>query len=564
MRAHDYSAGGKPPCAWDDPAARNELVTGLVTDALAVLERLEGVDLDEDQAQLVALLALVAGQDVEPDPDRGEGSWRIARKVAKDRVISTVDPETRHMHKSRSNYRDGYKAHIAVEPDTGIITGVDLTPANSGDGPTGVALLAGEEPGLDVLADSAYGSGQVRHDLGTAGHTAVIKPWPLARNPKLGTDQFARDDFTIDYRHGVTCPEGHRSSPAAPPASVPVAGRRSSGAAPRGRRQTFKVTDHDQLLAAARADWHEGIGIEDYRRHRPMVERSLAWLVANNHRRVRYRGSIATASPAQRSTSDGSRPPPRTNRLGHQGQLTLSTLTLVRPLPGPTTDPRSDLLSSLRRATLSRPERSSGFSAHGSAPSRPAPGWVTGVRCAGERRCRRRPCLRRPAARRGPGTAHQRTASGGSTPVNHTRTGSATSNPHDGRPTTATTRRARPEQARLRAVTARSTGASATTAAPARRPGDEHGRARAAALGSWEADHGAIGTASASAGTSGHDPPHPPPPTTTPLPPPRRDQPPSHARHRMRDRRLPSVAIRRPTVRLDERRQALQSPGSQA
>lgn len=59
------------------------------------------------------------------------------------------------MHKSRSSYRDGYKAHIAVEPDTGLITACDLTPANEGDGPTGIALLAAEEAGLDVLADSA-------------------------------------------------------------------------------------------------------------------------------------------------------------------------------------------------------------------------------------------------------------------------------------------------------------------------------------------------------------------------------------------------------------------------
>lgn len=208
--AHDYAAGGRPACAWDDPVARDELVTGLVTDALAILQGLEGMTLDEDQTQLVALLALVAGQDVEPDPDRGEGAWRIARKVAPDRVISTVDPEARHMHKSRSVYRDGYKAHVAVEPDTGIITAWDLTPANTGDGPTGVTLLADEEPGLEVLADSAYGSGPVRHDLDNTGHTAVIKPWPLARNPRLGADQFGRDDFSVDYQNRtVTCPEGN-------------------------------------------------------------------------------------------------------------------------------------------------------------------------------------------------------------------------------------------------------------------------------------------------------------------------------------------------------------------
>src|SRR6188472_253794 len=291
--AHDYDQPGKPACAWDDPAARDDLVSGLVRDAQAILDALDGVELDDDHQQLVALLALVAGQDVEPGDT--PGSWRIARNVARDRVISTVDPETRHMHKSRANYRDGYKAHLAVEPETGIITGVELTPANAGDGPAGVALLDDDTDGLDVLADSAYGSGPVRADLAAAGHTAVIKPWPTARNPYLDDDQFSRDDYQIDYTsRTVTCPNG---------LTVPIAaggtanfGARCVGCPLRSRctasasGKTFTVTEHDQLLATARSQWRAGIGIDDYQQWRPMVERSIAWLVADNHRRVRYRG----------------------------------------------------------------------------------------------------------------------------------------------------------------------------------------------------------------------------------------------------------------------------------
>lgn len=295
VNAHDYDAGGKPACAWDDPQARNDLVTALVNDALAVLDAVDGVDLDAGDEQLVALLALVAGQDVEPDPDRGDGVWRIARGVASERVISTVDPESRHMHKSQSSYRDGYKAHVAVEPDTGIITGCDLTPANAGDGPVGAGLLAHEEPGLDVLADSAYGSGPVRAQLTERGDTLIIKPWPLATNPRLGADQFHRDDFTIDHAaRTVTCPEGvtvtiHRSGHA-------TFGVRCRDCPSRHRcttalkGKTISISEHDELLAAARADWAAGIHLNDYRQHRPMVERTIAWLVADGHRRVRFRG----------------------------------------------------------------------------------------------------------------------------------------------------------------------------------------------------------------------------------------------------------------------------------
>jgi hypothetical protein len=293
----DYEAGsgsGKPQCAWNDPVARDELVTRLVNDALAVLDAVDGVDLDDDQEQLVGLLALVAGQDVEPGET--EGTWRIERGVAKHRVISTVDPESRHMHKSRSSYRDGYKAHVAVEPDTGLITACDLTPANEGDGPTGVALLADEAAGLDVLADSAYGSGDTLAKLDDADHRVLIKPWPLARNPNLGDDQFGRDDFAIDYTaRTVTCPNGVTTH--ITPSGAACFGKRCDDCPVRSRctsakdGKTFLVGEHDELLAANRARWRTDSDlVADYRQHRPMVERSIAWLVANGHRRCRHRG----------------------------------------------------------------------------------------------------------------------------------------------------------------------------------------------------------------------------------------------------------------------------------
>jgi len=175
--AHDYDAGAKPLIAWDDTVAREQLVSALVNDALALIEATESSERTASQHDAVGLLALVAGQDVEPAGE--QGSWRIARAVAPDRVISTVDPEARHMHKSRASYRDGYKANMAVEPETGIITACSLTPANAADGPAGVALIADEDAGLEVLADSAYGSGEVRAALTKAEHRATIKPIPL-------------------------------------------------------------------------------------------------------------------------------------------------------------------------------------------------------------------------------------------------------------------------------------------------------------------------------------------------------------------------------------------------
>jgi IS5 family transposase len=289
VSAHDYESSGKPLIAWDDPVAKATLVDALVRDALTLLAAFETGSAEPDTSTALGLLALVAGQDVEQDED---GTWKIARKVAPNRLISTVDPEARHMHKSVSEYRDGYKAHLAVEPETGLVTAVALTPANAPDGKTGVTLVAGEEPGLQVLGDGAYGSGETLAALGKAGHHRAIKPWPVSNTIPGG---FVRDDFVIDEAAGTaTCPAGHTVTMTLGRAAV--FGVRCRGCPLRERctrskdGRTLHVHPHDAELVESRRAWRDGDFAEDYRRWRPMVERSISWLVANGNRRVRFRG----------------------------------------------------------------------------------------------------------------------------------------------------------------------------------------------------------------------------------------------------------------------------------
>jgi hypothetical protein len=211
----DYSRPGKPGIDWDDPAAQEALVSGLVKDALAVLDALAGPDAperDAAEADALGLLALAAGQDVEPAEggDGTGGRWRIARRAAPDRGISTVGREARHTRKSKPKRRDGFRGHVTAEPGTGLITGCEMTMA-AGDGSTdaenGVKMACrdrfggdsgaardaprpgthdqaqpasardGEE--LQIYGDSAYGSEEARAACRDAGHDTVIKPKPL-------------------------------------------------------------------------------------------------------------------------------------------------------------------------------------------------------------------------------------------------------------------------------------------------------------------------------------------------------------------------------------------------
>jgi hypothetical protein len=295
--AHNYDDPGKPAIAWDDAEAREQLVDALVGDAYRLLGYLPDQDLGPRAAEAVALLALIAGQDVEPveGSDGTDGHWRIARRVAADRVISTVDPEARHVHKTVQRRQDGYKAHIAVEPDTGIITDCALTGANGAanhEATVGLALLEGEDTPVRVLGDSAYGTGAARAALAEAGHIAVIKPLPL-RAPVPGG--FTSDDFSIDFAaQTVTCPASHTTA-IRPSGSAsfekycrycPLASRCTT--AKRGRHLTISI--HEQHLRDARVLARDPSWQAEYRQHRPMVERAIAWLTRNN-RRLRYRGT---------------------------------------------------------------------------------------------------------------------------------------------------------------------------------------------------------------------------------------------------------------------------------
>jgi hypothetical protein len=289
--AHDYDNDpGKPACAWNDRADIDRVVTELVGDAHTILVALDGVELDDGQGEAVGLLALVAGQDVEPGEE--EGTWRIAPVTRPDRVVSVHDPESRHVHKTTSNYRDGFKAHVGIEPDTGLITACELTAGNVGDAQAAPGLLTGELSPVEVLADSAYGSGGFRHNLARHGHTATIKPIPLTAKITGG---FTIDDFTIGTTAGtVTCPNGltvtiNRTGSAVFGARCRSCPLRSRCTTARNGKQV-KVNEHHDLLAAARAHALTEAFTEPYRQHRPMVERSIAWLIRRGGRKVRYRG----------------------------------------------------------------------------------------------------------------------------------------------------------------------------------------------------------------------------------------------------------------------------------
>lgn len=325
-RDDDYASAGKPVCDYEDRAAREALVDALATDAQALLLSLEEQQLPAALKQAAELLAAVVGQDLEPG---GDGRFRIARRVAKDRIISTVDQDARHGHKTKARSFDGYKGHIAIDPDAELVTGTAVTAGNRGDGTVVAELLADElaaadedptevgaveaepqaedepvanEPPLTIYGDAAYGAGPVLELLEQAGVEQRCKVQP----PRAPAGHFTKEAFSMDLATGqVTCPAGHTAvlmpdgkgrvahfAPAC--SSCPLAAQCTTA---KGGRSVH-VGPYEAQLASARREQTAPAWQADYRATRPKVERKLAHLLRRLHggRRARVRGQPKVAA----------------------------------------------------------------------------------------------------------------------------------------------------------------------------------------------------------------------------------------------------------------------------
>ena len=204
---------------WSDAQERRAVVGQLVADArvtLALATRaLRGYAKDAAPTQGLReaqqLLAALLAQDVDEDPEDGGGP-SIRQGTAKDRIVSTTDPEMRHGHKSHSKGFEGYKAAIVVETGSGVILATDVRGGNVHDreGAADLVAEAVERSGQalkEVLGDTAYGDLETRKSIAVLGAEVIAKAPPGTRK-----GMFDRTDFRVDARRGVArCPAGKRS-----------------------------------------------------------------------------------------------------------------------------------------------------------------------------------------------------------------------------------------------------------------------------------------------------------------------------------------------------------------
>ena len=304
----DYASAAKPQIDWDDLDEREALIDSRANDAWRCLALLDGKELDPVVTQAAQLLATVVGQDLDMGSD---GIFKIARKVAKDRVISTVDTEARHGHKTAARGFDGYKGHAAVDPDSEIICATVVTPGNAADAAVAEVLISDllkddaedvTEPAVDlpiVYGDNAYGTGEFQERLEDADIESRCK----TQRPTAAGGLFAKDRFEVNLDDDtVTCPAGVKVKirrhadgggmayfgDACAACSLRDKCTKSTG----GR--TIGISAHEATIARARRRQRDPAWKADYRATRPKVERKLGHLMRRKHggRRARVRGTV--------------------------------------------------------------------------------------------------------------------------------------------------------------------------------------------------------------------------------------------------------------------------------
>jgi hypothetical protein len=311
------SIKGTADVDWDDAAARETFLSGLIADgqrclALAREARaeLEEGSFEDARVKLAAeLLTQLLWQDVEPT-QRGH---RIRQGTAEDRVPSAQDPEQRHGHKSHGRGFTGHKGGVAVDPDTQLITAVTVAPGNAHDGAGAADLVEQAERNTgsameQVIGDTAYGSMETRQAL---GEREVIAPTVKPHSKRA----ISKDDFEIDLASDrVRCPMGHETTqwawvwtrPGRGKAKVQVKrfafDREVCRACPRfaqcvgdkRRRGRFVTLHQDEArLQAARA-FERTERFHEHYRQRVVIEHRIARLVQLGVRKSRYFGRAKT------------------------------------------------------------------------------------------------------------------------------------------------------------------------------------------------------------------------------------------------------------------------------
>ena len=284
---------------WSDPADKADAVSLLIKQ-LTSLESWIQKKMPEDLTgpplkEHVETLHQIMGQDLEPDPQGG--GVRVKDGVAPDRRVSIEDKEMRHGRKSKSKRFNGYKRHIALDLDTGLIVACAITLANRPEQDAASELEKDlaylETPIGKLYIDRGYINAPVVDKVIDGGGEIICRPW-RGRNGKL----FPKSRFDINVRDKlITCPAGKTEQiqfgttvEFDPDVCDQCPQRKQCTGASRGHGRTVAIAENEALQKRLRKLQDTPRGRARLRERVP-VEHSLAHAGGRQGRRARYIGA---------------------------------------------------------------------------------------------------------------------------------------------------------------------------------------------------------------------------------------------------------------------------------
>ncbi len=203
---------------WRDRDARSTVINDLATKVLRAVEiirpQVGSVRFNKRKWVLRRCqhLLSVIGNDLETDK---QGRLQVAKRVARNRLISLTDPQARHGRKSRTGTFNGFKLHLLGDIVSGLIASIAVTRGNEHDSRVAHPLVRRAKElcgfiGL-VLADTAYGSAALRHVLKKIDGVDLFAPPPPVTSVRKG--MLSRSDIAIDFDTSTaTCAAGITTS----------------------------------------------------------------------------------------------------------------------------------------------------------------------------------------------------------------------------------------------------------------------------------------------------------------------------------------------------------------
>jgi len=305
---------------WSDKIQREAFLSEITADAGRVLrltqayqEKLKDSDQDgQPLAKAAELLTKLLIQDIKVD-DHGHAT--IKPGVAKDRIVSVVDPDMRHGKKSKKVRFDGHKAQVVADVDEKLIVGVDVIAANEHDSTGALEIIeksqenTGNEVEL-VIGDCAYGNISTRLDFKDKGvplsaGVPTVKNWGLFPKTVFSTNR----SQTI-----LTCPAGEMTTKYY--IKTFTRGRHKlrakifyydtevcQGCVKKANCTTaafrrVRINEYDHLINKARQHLQSESGLRE-RKQRQTIEHRIARLIQLGMRKSRFIGRVKTCFQLQ-------------------------------------------------------------------------------------------------------------------------------------------------------------------------------------------------------------------------------------------------------------------------